>query len=168
MDRYLAIIREEITKYIIKEGIEILGNHANVLNQLLPHISTMKSTDTNGKEQPELEAFLTRLTVYIRQIIAAVQRCIQKNVLTEDLSQYGINVPRELDAVNPAAWWNNFKQGYNNTGYFMNSMRGYGNYAKYQNRNQIKNNGAIDTSVPLSKLLEQYDTFKQDYNNGKF
>jgi len=165
MDRYLAIIREEITKFIIKEGIEILGNHANVLNQLLPHISTMKSTDTNGKEQPELEGFLTRLTVYIRQIIAAVQRCVQKNVLTEDLSQYGINVPRELDAVNPAAWWNNFKQGYNNTGYFMNSMRGYGNYAKYQNRNQIKNNGAIDTSVPLSKLLEQYDTFKQDYNN---
>ena len=165
MDRYLAIIREEITKFIIKEGIEILGNHANVLNQLLPHISTMKSTDTNGKEQPELEGFLTRLTVYIRQIIAAIQRCVQKNVLTEDLSQYGINVPRELDAVNPAAWWNNFKQGYNNTGYFMNSMRGYGNYAKYQNRNQIKNNGVIDTSVPLSKLLEQYDTFKQDYNN---
>jgi hypothetical protein len=47
----------------------------------------------------------------------------------------------------------------------MNSMMGYGNYAKYQNRNQIKNNGAIDTSVPLSKLLKQYDTFKQDYNN---
>lgn len=148
------IIREEINRFLISEELSsVLSPIAKRLVEYGKKIAAFPIQDQNLKER------INNFTKYVFQIYYAVNRCIRNNnILSEAaLSDYGINLPRELGGNIPY----HFRRGYYATERFFNG-----------NRAQPQANGVSGEysegrlrSVPLSQLLQQLENWRGVMNN---
>ena len=163
MDRINKIIREEIERYILSEAIDFttLNNLANQLRQSLSGISNA-SSDTSYDQR--LRQYFTNFITYCVQIIAAINRCNQAQTLNEvqwgGLSNYGINLPRELGGN----LWQDAKRGYYGTKNWVLRKQGKGGN---NNTNNSYGNGQVNgktvPTVKLSVLLSQIRAKQNEY-----
>lgn len=146
------IIREEIYKFIINEGIESLSQYAQNINYLVENIGGVPS---NGIDK-NAQGFINEFIVYLLQIVFAVNRCVSSNNLNESFSDYGINVPPELFG-NVAS---DFVKGYKGASSFIDSFmkKKNGKYDSDGNEHEIE-------AVKLSVLLQQLPRWEQTCND---
>lgn len=140
------IVAEEINRFLIRENINNLKECADVINKYANEAqkSMTRLTDNNAKRGT------IEILQYFYQIVQAIYRCINKQSLNEDLSQYGLNIPQELGGN----MLNAFQRGFYNTKNFLTQNgNGYGNYNQLQQGLKI---------VPLRTLLANIEN-KESY-----
>ena len=155
-NRYTKIIREEISRLILSEAIDVspLAKYMQPLKKYAEDIKNLGFT-----KNKEIDAFLNDLCTYIFQVIFAIDRCVKANSLNEDfrLSDYGVQYPSELGGN----LWNDFENGlYKGANWARKQLykRGYignnGNGANANgNTNQDNSNPNNIPSVKLSELV---------------
>ena len=109
MDRIKKIVSEEIQRFLIREGVEQLGQYSNQLYQLAQGFVNM--IDRLQDQNISYEVNKTVIE-YVFQIYHAINRCVTSKSLLEwnVLNTAGINIPPELGGN----VWNHMQRGFYN------------------------------------------------------
>lgn len=168
-DRISQIIREEINNFLLKEAIDFsqFETYAKTLEGYVQQMSNFDLSKTPQNFQTFIQnqatqKFLYNLNYYTIQVVFALRRCAKSQNINEgfgSLSDYGIEVPREITIVNDTV------NSYNRTKSFINRKRN-------QNANGNAETRDVDTSnVKSEKLLvlfKKVQKFQQTKNNLEY
>ena len=127
-----VILREEICKFLIKENLNNLTGVSNKIYNIVTKLYNLvgKLNDATAKDQ------MTKFVEYVFQIIHAVNRCVNKNSLNENLPPVlGGNIP------------NHFRRGFYGTSNFVDGIM-----MNMRNQYDRFKEGALK-AVPLAQLL---------------
>lgn len=159
------IIREEINKFLIKEGIEELRAFSNALQR---EFQTLVNVNASVREQ-EVNEWVKRFIYYTVQVIHGIERCTSRNSLNEAWTDYlGIrNLPAELGGNIPY----HFDKGYywtkRNLGALMGNNNGQApqqtNMGQY-NQHNVRSVRLADSLGQINAWLGQYRHLEQKHN----
>ena len=160
MNNYRRIIREEITRLILSEAVDV-SPLAKYIQPLQKCVSDLRNMGYSNNK--EIDAFLKDVCEYILQIIFGIDRCVKANSLNEDfrLSDYGVQYPAELGGN----LWNDFENGlYKGANWMRNKLykNGYINNGKgAKNNNGTNTNNGSQNNVPSVKLADSLRNLSQ-------
>lgn len=150
------IIREEIDKFLIREGVEELNAYSDKLQR---QIETLANIGASIKEQ-EVNKWVTDFVYYTAQVIHGVNRCVSKGSLNEAWNEYlGIrNVPAALGGNIPY----HFDKGYYWTKRKLGGLLG-GKQQGNKQANMGQYNQHNVKSVRLAESLNNADAWSKQY-----
>lgn len=150
MDRIRKIVKEEIERYLINEGITSLDEKANSLTSLVQKLGQLEQT-----QNQRVNKYVEDMLEYTVQVINAVKKCSYSGNINESFRDYGLNIPDALGGN----FFNDFQRGFYNTWNFINRMKGGNNNARSASSMQ-RNVPSEKLSVLMEQLQDKYDQYR--------